>query len=95
MDIARLVPGDPVHNVRDVEVALTGLYHGRRCMTLTHPLLNRSRHILWLVTGSEKAEMLARLVARDPSIPAGHVRTDHAAVIADQASSLTEDLQVG
>ncbi|HXZ42898.1 MAG TPA: 6-phosphogluconolactonase [Terriglobales bacterium] len=92
---ASLVPGDPVRDVRDADVALTGLYQGRQRMTLTYPILNRSRHILWLVTGSEKAEILARLLAEDHSIPAGRVRTDHAIVIADRAaaSRLEDDLK--
>ena len=58
---ASLVPGDPVLKVTDADVALTGVYQGRRRMTLTYPILNRSRSILWLVTGSEKAGMLVRL----------------------------------
>jgi 6-phosphogluconolactonase len=82
-----LVPGDPVRNIKDADVALTGTYQGRRRMTLTYPILNRSREILWLVTGSEKAEILARLVARDRSIPAGEVRDDHALLIADRAAA--------
>jgi 6-phosphogluconolactonase len=92
--IASLIPGDPVDNVKDVDVALTGTYQGRRRMTLTYPILNRSRKILWLVTGSEKAEILARLLAKDPSIPAGQVQTDHAVIIADRAaaSRLDNDL---
>jgi 6-phosphogluconolactonase len=84
---ASLIPGDPVDNIRDVNVALTGMYQGRRRMTLTHPILNRSRHILWLVTGGEKAEILARLLAEDPSMPAGRVPTNHAIVIADRAAA--------
>jgi 6-phosphogluconolactonase len=56
-------------------------------MTLTYPILNRSRQILWLVTGSGKAEMLVHLAARDPSIPAGQIRNDHAVVIADHAAA--------
>lgn len=92
---ASLVPGDPVRDVRDVDVALTRPYQGRRRMTLTYPVLNRSRQILWLVTGSEKAEMLARLLAREPSIPASHVRDDHAVLIADEAAAgrLDKDLK--
>jgi 6-phosphogluconolactonase len=91
---ASLIPGDPVRNVRDVDVALTGIYQGRRRMTLTYPILNRARQILWLVTGSEKAEILTRLLARDPSIPAVEVRGDCAVVIADQAAAgrIAEDL---
>src|SRR5678815_2762984 len=80
---ASLVPGDPVLDVSDVDVALTGLYQGRRRMTLTYPMLNRARRIAWLVTGPEKAEMLARLCAVDRSIPAGRIRQDQAFVLAD------------
>jgi 6-phosphogluconolactonase len=56
-------------------------------MTLTYPMLNRSRRILWLVTGNEKAGMLLRLRDGDVSIPAGRIFRDHALVIADQAAS--------
>jgi 6-phosphogluconolactonase len=84
---ASLVPGDPVLDVIDRDVALTGLYQGRRRMTLTYPMLNRSRRILWLVTGDEKADMLARLRGRDPSIPAGRIRPDQALVLADHAAA--------
>ena len=81
---ASLVPGDSVLDVGDVDVALTGAYQGRRRMTLTYPMLNRARRIVWLVTGSEKTDMLARLCAGDRSIPAGRVRQDEAVVLADQ-----------
>ena len=84
---ASLVPGDPVLDIADADVALTGVYQGRRRMTLTYPILNRSRRILWVVTGGEKAVMLARLRAGDPSIPAGRVRPDRALVIADRAAA--------
>ena len=84
---ASLVPGDPVLEVMDREVALTGgSYQGRRRMTLTYPALNRSRRILWVVTGSEKVGMLARLRAGDRSIPAGRVRQDQALLLADRAA---------
>src|SRR5262245_47945175 len=59
---ASLVPGDPVLEVTDIDVALTGVYQGRRRMTLTFPIINRARRILWLVTGSDKAKPLAGLV---------------------------------
>lgn len=84
---ASLVPGDPVLDDMDADVALTGLYMGRRRMTLTYSILNRSRRILWLVTGPEKADMLKRLLAGDHSIPAGKVRPDQALVLADQAAA--------
>jgi 6-phosphogluconolactonase len=81
---ASLVPGDPVLDIGDVDVALTGPYQGRRRMTLTYPMLDRARRIVWLVTGPEKADLLARLCARDRSIPAGRVRRDEAMVMADR-----------
>ena len=84
---ASLVPGDPVLNVTDADVALTGVYQGRRRMTLTYPVLSRSRCVLWLVTGSEKVGMLARLRSADVSIPAGRVRQDQALVLADRAAA--------
>ena len=84
---ASLVPGDPVLDVSDTDVALTGVYQGRRRMTLTYPIINRSRSILWLVTGSDKAGPLVRLRNADPSIPAGRVRQDHGLVLADRAAA--------
>jgi 6-phosphogluconolactonase/glucosamine-6-phosphate isomerase/deaminase len=55
-------------------------------MTLTYPVLNRARLVLWVVTESEKANALARLLDGDQSIPAGRVRRDHAIVIADRTA---------
>jgi 6-phosphogluconolactonase len=84
---ASLVPGDPVLDVTDSDVALTRIYQGRRRMTLTYPILNRSRRVLWLVTGSEKAGMLGRLLKSEVSIPAGRVHNDQAIVLADRAAA--------
>jgi 6-phosphogluconolactonase len=84
---ASLVPGDPVLDVTDADVAVTGVYQGRRRLTLTYPILNRSRRILWLVTGASKIEMLARLRAGDPTIPAGRVSQAQATVVADRAAA--------
>jgi len=84
---ASLVPGDPVLDVMNADVATTGIYQKRRRMTLTYPIINRSRRVLWLATGSEKTVMLARLQAGDASIPAGRVSRDHAVVLADRAAT--------
>ena len=84
---ASLVPGDPVLEVTGADVAVTGIYQGRRRMTLTYPLLNRSRRIVWLVTGREKAEMLARLRRGERSIPAGRISQDQAVVLADREAA--------
>ena len=56
-------------------------------MTLTYPVLNRARVILWLVTGADKAEMLARLSQGDPSIPAGRIRRERTMVLADREAA--------
>ena len=80
---ASLVSGDPVLDVNDVDVAVTGVYQGRRRMTLTYPILNRARRILWLVTGKEKVSALLRLRNADPSIPAGGICQDRAVIFAD------------
>jgi 6-phosphogluconolactonase len=85
---ASLVPEDPVLNVTDVDVALTGVYQERRRMTLTYPIINRSRRVLWLVTGADKTVMLARLWDGDMMIPASRVRQDRAILIADRAAAL-------
>jgi len=84
---ASLTPGDPVLEVADADVSLTGVYQGRRRMTLTYPILNRSRQVLWLVTGQDKAGMVGRLYAGDSSIPAGRIRNEHALMIADRAAA--------
>ena len=81
---ASLVPGDPGLDVADNDVAITGVYMGRQRMTLTFPVLNRARRILWLVTGADKAEMLSRLRAADHSIPAGRVSQERALILADR-----------
>jgi 6-phosphogluconolactonase len=82
---ASLVPGDPVLDVTDRDVALTGVYQGRRRMTLTYPMLNRARRVLWLATGASKTAMFARLSAADPAIPAGRIRAAEAVALIDQA----------
>jgi 6-phosphogluconolactonase len=84
---ASLVPGDPVLDVTAADVALTGFYQERRRMTLTYPILDRSRRIVWLVTGGEKAEMLARLSRADRSIPAGRISQHQAVVLADREAA--------
>ena len=84
---ASLVPGDPVLDVTGADVAITGPYQGRRRMTLTYPMLNRSRRIVWLVTGAEKADMLVRLHRGDRSIPAGRISQEQALVLADHEAA--------
>jgi 6-phosphogluconolactonase len=84
---ASLVPGDPVLDITDADVAATGVYQGRRRMTLSYPIINRSRRVVWLVTGADKAAMLIRLLDCDASIPAGKVSQERALVLADRAAA--------
>lgn len=80
---ASLVPGDPVLEITDRDVAVTALYQKRRRMTLTFPVLNRARRVLWVVTGPEKVAAFSRLRAADASIPAGRVSQERALALAD------------
>jgi 6-phosphogluconolactonase len=86
---ASLVPGDTSLEVTRADVTLAGPYQGRLRMTLTYPVLDRARRILFLVTGADKVPMLARLKAGDRSIPAGRVRSDNSVVLADAAAAGT------
>jgi 6-phosphogluconolactonase len=83
---ASLVPGDAALDVRDRRVAITGPYQGRRRMTLTFPVLDRARHILWVVAGGSKADALRMLRSRDPSIPASHVAAPDQRAVVDRAA---------
>lgn len=85
---ASLVPNDPVLEVTDRRVAITGGdYQGHKRMTLTYPALNDARRILWLVTGPDKREPLAKLLEGDESIPAARVRNEDMIVVADEAAA--------
>jgi 6-phosphogluconolactonase len=80
---ASLVPGDPVLEVNDRDVAITGPYQNRKRMTLTYPMINRAAKILWLVTGASKANPLGQMLAGDRSIPAGRIEQSRAILLAD------------
>ena len=84
---ASLVPGDAALDVMDRDVAVSAPYKGCSRMTLTFPLINRARRVLWLVTGAEKAEMLRRLCDGDSSTPAGRIDRERAVVFADQEAA--------
>ncbi len=84
---ASLLPDDPVLDVTDRLVAVTGESQGRRRMTLTYPALDAAREIIWLVTGTGKREVLAKLLARDLSIPAARIANENQLVVADAAAA--------
>jgi 6-phosphogluconolactonase len=84
---ASLVPGDPVLDVDDRDVALSGPYQDRLRMTLTYPVLDRGRARLWVVTGEDKVDVLVRLREHDRSIPAGRVTPESSLIVADAAAA--------
>jgi 6-phosphogluconolactonase len=64
-------------------------------MTLTYPALARAEQLLWLISGEDKREALARLLAGDQSIPAGRVEAKHSTILADAAAAPEADLRAG
>jgi 6-phosphogluconolactonase len=83
---ASLIPGDPVLEVRDRLVAITGVYQGEQRMTLTYDALSRADQLLWLVTGTDKRTSLSQLLSGDTSIPAAMVEAASSLVMADEAA---------
>ena len=87
---ASLVPGDPVLEVADADVAVTAQpYEGRHRMTLTYPCLNRTRSLLWLVAQPGKRAAVEGLLRGDPALPASGIRRD-AVVFADHDAAVAE-----
>jgi 6-phosphogluconolactonase len=84
---ASLIPGDPVLDVVDRLVSLTGVYHDERRMTLTYPAIARANQLLWLIAGADKRAPLAQLLAGDDSIPAGRVVAASSLIMANAAAS--------
>jgi 6-phosphogluconolactonase len=84
---ASLVPGDAALHESVADVAVTGEYRGHRRMTLTFAALDRARERLWLATGADKADMLARLHAGDAAIPAGRVSAAGSVLYCDAAAA--------
>jgi 6-phosphogluconolactonase len=80
---ASLAPNDPVLEITDRDVAVTGRYRGHRRMTLTVPGLARAASVVWLVTGEDKRDAVRSLLAGDRSIPASHVTVGEQRLIAD------------
>jgi 6-phosphogluconolactonase len=84
---ASLVPDDPVLEVTDRLVALTRPYQGHRRMTLTYPALARADEILWLISGEDKRDPLAKMLAGDLSIPASRVQARRSTILADASAA--------
>lgn len=84
---ASLIPGDPILQVDDVDVALTGEYQGRRRMSLTWPVLDRAKELLWVIGGASKQRSVEQFLDNDPSIPATLPTQSRATVLLDRAAS--------
>lgn len=84
---ASLVPGDPALEAAGADVAVTGPYRGTRRMTLTLPVLNRCRRVLWVVTGPEKGPALEQLRSGNPAAVAARVSRERAVLLADAAAA--------
>jgi 6-phosphogluconolactonase len=75
-----------VLGVSDRDVATTADYNGRQRITLTYPLINRARSILWIITGASKGPALARLRRGDRTIPASGISRGTSLVLSDGAA---------
>jgi 6-phosphogluconolactonase len=80
---ASLAPGKPILDVTDRDVWYVEEFNGLPRMSMTYPLIDRAERILWLAAGSAKAEMCRRLLAADPTIPAGRVAAENAVLLVD------------
>lgn len=87
---ASLVPGDPVLDVVDQDVAWVGSYRGHRRLTLTLPVLARARHQVWLVTGSGKATSVRELAAAGYTSPGARAMRGAVATVFVDAGAATE-----
>jgi len=84
---ASLFPGDAAATRRERDVVTTSAHGGWRRMTLTAPVLEGARQLLWLVCGADKRRALRALLERDASTPAGRLPQDRALLITDRATA--------
>lgn len=84
---ASLFPGDAALAVKERSVALTSEHNGHRRMTLTLPVINRARNVIWFVTGADKSGVVADLYAGGAPFPAGRVARRRAVLVADEPAA--------
>jgi 6-phosphogluconolactonase len=80
---ASLVPGDPVLEVRDRRVAMSGPYQNYLRMTMTYPTLDAAAKIIFMIDGETKRDALRKLEAGDTSIPAARIAARDVLVLTD------------
>lgn len=83
---ASLVPGDPILDITDASVAMSEKYQGTNRMSLTRPILDKARVLLWVVAGEAKKEAVKLLIDQDVSIPGSLLRPDNAVLVVDEAA---------
>lgn len=83
---ASLIPDDPILDVIDVDVAITGEYQGRQRMSFTWPVLDRAKQLLWVIGGESKQEAVKTFLANEPGIPATLPTQARATVLLDEAA---------
>ena len=71
---ASLIPGQPVLQERTRWVAPVPQGRDEVRLTLTYPVLESSRLTLFLVSGADKAQAVARVRSGDAALPAGALR---------------------
>lgn len=64
-------------------VGVSRVYEGHRRMTLTLPVLNSARMIVWFAVGAERLPVLERLKAGDQGIAASRLQRERAVVFTD------------
>jgi 6-phosphogluconolactonase len=80
---ASLVPNDPVLDVTDRAVAMSGPYQSYMRMTLTYPALDAAAKIFFMIDGDAKRDALQKLIAGDVSVPAARIRAPDVLVLTD------------
>jgi len=73
---ASLFPGSPA--LQEKQALVAAVYNAPKPpperLTLTLPVINAARAVLFMVQGASKREALARARRRDPAVPATHVQ---------------------
>ena len=80
-------PGDDAVVTSRRAVEAIGEFNGFRRMTLTPGVVNSGRSRLMLTAGASKAEMMARWLSDDHSIPVSHVRRAGTVAFVDHGAS--------
>lgn len=78
-------PDQPAVRIAPGLVTMTATYRGVRRMTLTADALRQARHVLWLVCGSDKRQVLRRVLDGDTTLPATHAFDERSVCFIDRA----------